>query len=377
MKILFTGGGTGGHFYPIIAVAEAIRELAKEKHLIEPRLYYAAPDPYDREALRALDIQFVRIRAGKVRRYFSLRNILDAFVTVWGVFISMIRIFFIFPDVVFGKGGHGSFPTLLAARLFGIPVIIHESDAHPGRVNTWAGKFAQHIALSFSEASSFFPKEKIAMTGNPVRKVLMTPSREGAHEFLKLEASVPVILVLGGSQGAQALNEAIVESLPLLLPKYQVIHQTGDKNFAEVTATARITNEKSEYAHRYHPYAYLNELALRMSAGVATLIISRAGSSIFEFALWGIPSILVPLPKEVAAEDHQSKNAFAYARGGGAIVIEQNNLTPTILASEIERIIGNNALYASMQKGAREFAKPEAARTIAEGLLGIALSHED
>src|SRR5581483_6227395 len=111
---------------------------------------------------------------------------------------------FLYPDVVFGKGGYGSFPTLLAARLFRIPVVIHESDAAPGRVNAWAGKFAVKIALSYPEAAEYFPKEKVAFTGNPVRKALMLPAREGVNEFLKLEADIPVLYVTGGSQGAEA-----------------------------------------------------------------------------------------------------------------------------------------------------------------------------
>lgn len=377
MKILFTGGGTGGHFYPILAVAESLRALAREKHLVEPALYLAAPDPYDRDALAALNITFVRTRAGKVRRYFSLRNVFDFFKTAWGVTVSVIRIFFLYPDVIFGKGGYSSFPTLLAARLFRIPVVIHESDAVPGRVNLWAGKFAERIAVSFPEAASSFPDEKVALTGNPVRKSIFLPSREGAREFLKLESETPVILVLGGSQGAQAINEAILSALPSLVERFQVIHQTGEGNFAEVERTAKVILEKSGNAGRYHPYAYLNELALRMAAGATGLVISRAGSTIFEIAAWGIPSILIPLSSDVAAGDHQTKNAFSYAREGGAVVIEQNNLTPNLLLSEIERIMGNPSLYASMQTGAKTFAKPDAARTIAEELLRIGLSHEE
>ncbi|HEY6021488.1 MAG TPA: glycosyltransferase, partial [Candidatus Paceibacterota bacterium] len=140
MKILFTGGVTGGHFYPIIAVAEAVNDEVRERKLIEPQLYFAAPDPYDNEMLLANNITFVKTSAGKIRNYFSILNFFDYFKTAWGVFRSVIRIFFLYPDVVFGKGGYGSFPTLLAAKLFRIPVVIHESDAEPGRVNKWAGK---------------------------------------------------------------------------------------------------------------------------------------------------------------------------------------------------------------------------------------------
>src|SRR6185503_14990700 len=312
MKILFTGGGTGGHFYPIIAVTEAIEDLVRAQKLIDPELYYAAPSPYDSEMLRAHNITFVHINAGKLRRYFSLLNVFDFIKTGWGIIRSLFTIFFIYPDVVFSKGGYASFPTLLAARLFDIPVIIHESDAVPGKVNVWAAKFAKKIAVSYPEAAAFFPKEKVAYTGNPMRKSSRLPEKEGALEFLKLQPTVPVLLVLGGSQGAVALNEAILSSLPQLVASYQVIHQTGSANITDVEGRARLILEGSAHTDRYKPFAYLNDLALRMSAGITSLVISRAGSTIFEIATWGVPSIIIPLPG--AAEDHQTKNAFSYAR---------------------------------------------------------------
>lgn len=374
MKILFTGGGSGGHFYPIIAVAEAVNDLVRERKLLEPELLYAAPDPYDREMLIANGITFVPTSAGKIRRYFSVLNFFDFFKTLWGILRSVLRIFFLYPDVVFGKGGYASFPTLLAARWFRIPVIIHESDAEPGRVNVWAGKFAQKVAVSFPEAAKHFPKEKVAFTGNPIRKTVLIPAREGAYEFLKLIKELPVLYVTGGSQGAQALNEAVLAALPQLLGKYQIIHQTGEANLEDVSGRAKVIMGDNPNLEHYHPVGYLNDLATRMTAGVSSLIISRAGSTIFEIASWGIPSILVPLP--TAAEDHQTKNAYAYARAGACAVIEQSNLTAGLLASEIERIMTHENLKHAMSNAARGFARADAALLIASALLDIAVSHE-
>ncbi|OGC88857.1 hypothetical protein A2419_02405 [Candidatus Adlerbacteria bacterium RIFOXYC1_FULL_48_26] len=374
MKILFTGGVTGGHFYPIIAVAEALHDKVREEKILDPKLYFASPNPYDKEMLVANDITFVPTSAGKLRRYFSILNFFDYFKTAWGITESVLRTFFLYPDVVFGKGGYGSFPTLLAARLFRIPVVIHESDAAPGRVNMWAGKFATKIAISYPEAAEYFPKDKVAFTGNPVRKSLMLPAREGMHEFLKLERDVPVIYVTGGSQGAEAVNEAILAALPELVEKYQIIHQAGDLNIKEVTQRARVALVDSVHKDRYKPYAYLNDQALRMTAGVAQLVISRAGSTIFEIALWGIPSIIIPIPEPISHD--QKKNAFAYARSGAATVIEQTNLTPHLLASEITRILSNTQLHASMGTAARGFARADSAGLVADALLNIGLSHE-
>ncbi|MDE2213398.1 MAG: UDP-N-acetylglucosamine--N-acetylmuramyl-(pentapeptide) pyrophosphoryl-undecaprenol N-acetylglucosamine transferase, partial [Patescibacteria group bacterium] len=303
-------------------------------------------------------------------------NLTDSFKTGWGIFVSVLRIFFLYPDVVFGKGGYASFPTLLAARLFGIPVVIHESDSVPGRVNLWVGRFAKKVALSFEDAAQYFPQEKVALTGNPVRKGVMHPSPEGAYEFLKLEREAPILLVLGGSQGAQALNEVVLSALPQLLEHYQVIHQTGGGNIEEVSGRAKVVLQGSSRAGRYHAFGYLDDLAMRMSAGVASLVISRAGSTIFEIASWGLPSILVPLPGDVAAQDHQRKNAFAYARTGACSVIEQNNLTAGVLLSETNRILTNPGTIQSMRESATRFSRGDAARTIAEALLDIAISHE-
>lgn len=374
MKILFTGGASGGHFYPIIAVAEAMHDLVREKKLLEPFLYFAANDPYDRELLVENAIEYVPTAAGKVRNYFSVLNFFDYFKTAWGVARALWRVFFLYPDVVFGKGGYDSFPTLLAARILRIPVVIHESDAIPGRVNKWAGKFAVKVALSYPEAAEYFPKDKVAFTGNPIRKAALLPAREGMFEFLKLDPTIPLIFVTGGSQGSSALNEAILSALPQLVEKYQIVHQTGEKNIEEVMGRAKVALAKSSYAERYKPYDYLNSLAVRMTAGAAKLVVSRAGSTIFEIAVWGVPSILVPIPEPISHD--QTKNAFAYARTGATVVIEQNNLTPGLLVSEVSRILDNPDIAHTMSTAARGFARVDAARTIAGALLDIAVSHE-
>ena len=375
MKILFTGGGSGGHFYPVIAVAEALNDVVRDKKILEPQLFYAAPDPYDREMLLAVGITFVPTAAGKVRNYFSILNFFDLFKTAWGVLRSVLRIFFLYPDVVFGTGGYTSFPTLLAARLFRIPVILYATDAEPSRVNKWAGRFAQKIAISFPEAAKHFPKEKVAFTGNPVRKALLFPAREGAFEYLKFTRDLPVILVTGASQGSQTLNDVVLAALPQLLEKYQVVHQTGTENIKEIEGRAGVVLKESLHAERYKSFGYLNDLAMRMSAGAASLVVARAGAgTIFEIATWGLPSILIPIPEPLSHD--QSKNAYAYARAGGCVVIEQNNLTPKLLISEVERILGNENLKRSMQTAARGFARADAAKVIAESILDIALSHE-
>jgi len=374
MRILFTGGGTGGHFYPIIAVAEEINAVIKDKHLLGAELFYMSPTAYNEGLLFEQGITFEKIRAGKLRRYFSILNFFDLFKTGWGVLTSLWAVYRLYPDVVFGKGGYASFPVLLAAKILRIPVVIHESDTEPGRVNLWAGKFARAIAVSYEDAGKYFPADKVAYTGNPVRKDIATPITDGAQEFLKLESGVPVILVLGGSLGSAAINDCIIEALPEFVEKYQIIHQTGTKNIKEAQSTAEAVLFKSTHKDRYKSFDYLNALALRMSAGASSIVISRAGSTIFEISAWGLPSIIIPIPEAVSHD--QTKNAFAYARAGACEVIEEKNLTPHILLSEINRLLTNDTVLSKMKASARAFYKPNAAKAIAEEILKIALSHE-
>jgi len=374
MKIVFTGGGTGGHFYPIIAVAEEVISLSKERKLLDPELIYMANTPYNETLLFSKGIRFVATPAGKIRRYFSLLNAVDAIKTTWGVCLTLVKLFQIYPDVVFGKGGYVSFPTLFAARLLRIPVVIHESDSRPGRVNAWAGKFANRIAISYPQSAEFFPTDKTALTGNPIRQEIREPLTNGACEYFGFQPAVPTILILGGSQGAVTINENLMDVLPDLVEKYQIIHQTGKANLEAVQRTAEVVLADSKHKDRYKAFDYLNDLNMRMSAGIANLVISRAGSTIFEIAAWGIPSIIIPINETVSHD--QVHNAFNYAHAGGCIVIEEGNLSPHLLNTEIDRLFDTPTLLPTMSAAAKKFSRLDAARLIAEEILDIALKHE-
>lgn len=374
MKILFTGGGSGGHFYPIIAIIEEVNQLAKENRLIGLELFYMSNSPYNEGLLFEHNVTFKRNTAGKMRIYFSLMNFIDLFKTGWGVIVSLWTIFSIYPDVIFGKGGYASFPALLAGKLLRIPVIIHESDSVPGRVNAWAGKFASKIAISYPESAKFFPEGKTAYTGNPIRKDIMTALSQGAHEYLNLDPNIPTILVIGGSQGAQLINDTLIDALPRLVEKYQIIHQTGKINLEIVKNTADVVLLTNPHKDRYKPFDYLNNLALRMAAGAASLVISRAGSSLFEIASWEKPSIVIPITKSNG--DHQRMNAYAYARTGAAVVLEEGNLSGNILSAEVDRLISSPETCAKMSAATKASQHPDAARKIATEILNIALTHQ-
>lgn len=375
MKIVFAGGITGGHFYPIIAVAEELRSLAEEQNLLDLEFFFISNDPYNSRVLFEHNIKYVPCRSGKLRRYFSLANFFDFFKTGYGLVEAFFKLYSIYPDIVFSKGGSAAFPVLLAARLLMIPVVIHESDSKPGRVSLWSSKFAKAIAVSYPEAAKYFKADKTAVTGNPIRRELLNPSTYGAYEYLQLDKNSPTILILGGSQGAVRLNDLVLDLLPELLNKYQVIHQTGQKNLSDAQKRADFLLAEHPHRERYKMFPYLNEAGTKMSAGVADLVISRAGSTIFEIAQWGIPSIIIPIPESISHD--QTSNAYTYARSGGASVIEEKNLTGSILLAEIERLMSSPDLLIEMKQGAKNFARPEAARLIAQKIITLATSHED
>ncbi len=374
MKIVFTGGGTGGHFYPIIAVAQELNDIIDQENLANVKLYYFSTEEYDPTSLFEQHLEFVRVPSGKLRHYFSIKNFIDVFKVMGGTMVALWKLYSIFPDVVFGKGGFASFPTLVAARVLGIPVIIHESDSVPGRVNQIVSKWAKRIAISYEEAITFLPKEKTAHTGQPVRRELSRPITEGAHEYLKLEPGLPTVVIFGGSGGAQLINDTILEILPELVKKYQVIHQVGPKNIEEAQKMADSVLAGNEFSHRYKAFGFLNALASSMAAGVASVVVSRAGSQLFEIAAWGTPSIIIPRTNSI--NDHNRKNAYNYARTGACTVIEEENLEPHILLSEINYIVDHPEVIKTMHEGTLKFYQPDAGRVIAREIVDMALQHE-
>ncbi len=378
MKIVFTGGATGGHFYPLIAVAEAIHQVVAERRLLEPKLFYIAPTPFDEEALFANAITYVHSPAGKVRRYVSARNFTDVFVTLSGTLSSLITLFKIYPDVVFSKGGFASVPTVLAAHFLGIPIVIHESDSKFGRANKLAARYAYRIGVAFDSAAEGLPpkqRAKVARTGIPIRSELELPESEGAKSALGLVPLLPTILIMGGSLGSQRINEMILTALPELIAFANIIHQTGKDNFKDVEAEASVVLEGNANRDRYHVFPYLSAQSIRQAASAADLIVSRAGTgAIAEISHWKKPAILIPIPESVSHD--QRTNAYAYAHTGAAIVLEEANMTGHVLMSEIKRLTSDLSLAKEMGEKGAAFGSTDAARVIAEELLSIGLAHE-
>ena len=375
MKVVVTGGGSGGHFYPMMAVVDKIREISEERNFLQPKIFYMAQEPYDEDTLFKNDIVFKKIYAGKLSLQFSIKSIGQIFKTAWGVMDTLVKMLQMYPDVVFTNGGYVAFPVLVSARILRIPVIIHVSDTVPSRVLLYAGKFAKKVSIAFPEASKFFKKEKVAYIGNPIRDEIKFKQTEGAHQYFNLNSEIPTILVLGGSQGSQIINETITGGLPELLKRYQVIHQTGKNNYDDVFGTAGVVLLDNPLKSRYRLYSYLDNLQMKMAAGAADVIVARAGAgSIAEIANWQIPAVLIPLSAEISRD--QESNSFSYARGGAAVVIRQKNLSPHLLAHELNRILDTPNLKEDMASSAKEFFIPDADRKIAIVILDILISHQ-
>lgn len=370
MRILFTGGGTGGHIYPIVAVARVIKNQplpAGEKL----ELYFAGPADFPVAALASEGIKISRLPAGRARRYFSLLNFLSPLATFLGFLKALFVVWRIMPDVIWAKGAYGSVAVGLVGWLYRIPIFIHESDAVPGAANLFLRHLATRVAVAFPTAAAYFKADRTAVVGNPVRAGIIGGKRETTPKSFTLSSDRPVILILGGSQGAARINALVAQTMPMLLKEYGIIHQCGQKNFEsfkkELTEVFRFPVPGTPH---YELRGLLAETELGEALAAAALVVSRAGAgSIFDIALSGKPSILIPLKE--AASRHQERNAFDYARAGAAVVLEEANLTPHLFINEIHRVMNNKNLQTSLSQAARKFARPDASQRVAEELLKL------
>lgn len=368
MRIGFVGGGTGGHFYPLIAVAEEL-----QSHNEVPEMYYFGPSPYNKELLATHNITYIYCPAGKLRRYFSLQNVLDLFRSFFGIFVAVWKLFLVYPDVIFSKGGYTSVPILLAARFLRIPVVIHESDSVPGRANKLAAPFAKYIAIAYDDVARFFPAEKTALVGIPLRKEILAIDPDPFTK-LGIPSDKPLIYITGGSLGAERINNIVIRSLPYLLPNFRIFHQTGPDNVKELQLTAQTLLADSPLQDNYYIQGTLQGSVVSLLLDAAAVVVTRAGSTtLFEIAQHGKPAVVIPIPEEVSHD--QRTNAYAYARSGAATVIEEHNLTEHLLTQEIQSIINTPDRNRTMSEAAKNFAVPDAAQKIAELLIQIGTEH--
>jgi UDP-N-acetylglucosamine--N-acetylmuramyl-(pentapeptide) pyrophosphoryl-undecaprenol N-acetylglucosamine transferase len=368
-KILLTAGGTGGHIIPLLAVTDKLLKVGGDDIFVE----FIGPKNNFIDEFVKRDVSVYEITSAKLRRYFSLKNIIDFFKFFWSIIEALVKVYFIMPDVVFSKGGPGSFPIVFAARFYFIPIIIHESDSVPSLNSKMSAKFAKRIAVSFRKTKDYFPKEKVFLSGKPMNDSIFKNwlRKDQAKRYFSFNPEEPLILIIGGSQGAKKLNDLIVGNLGKILKDFQVYHQVGKNNVDDVQREVEYFLKKSPsfYRDRYKFVGFLNETDYKLIFNACDIVISRAGSAIFDIAVFGKPSVLIPLIN--SANNHQRINAYEYAGNGGGIVIEESNLDIEIILRQVKKILDDKKRYEDMEKAAKNFAKLDADDKIVQEIINL------
>lgn len=386
--IVFTGGGTGGHIFPGLAVAEALSSSLEcrivwlgsakgvDRKIVESsELYSASPSV----------LEFMGIPAGKLRRYFSFQNFIDVFKVAAGFIRSFFILLKLKPVFVFSKGGFVSVPPCAAAKFLKIPVITHECDFSPGLATRINSKFANRILVSYQETAELLPaslRSKIICTGNPVRLSFYSGRPEKGRSFLNIKSNLPVLFVLGGSLGARQLNDLISDSIEYLVKHFVVVHQIGEANMDQGQKIKEgLLKSSPEFAENYKPYPFIKkEMAdvLRLSS----IVVSRAGANtVWESAAAGKPMILVPLEKGSSRGD-QIENAEFFKKKGSAEILLGEDVRPDIFIRLLrdlgfeENISGNERLK-NMAQASAALAGEKPALVIADFLKSFFTSKNE
>lgn len=367
MHLLISGGGTGGHIYPGIAIAQGMLEINPTIQLS----YVGKKGGLEESIVQksGLPIRFYGISAQGISRKISV----SIFSTMYKNFVGFREATKILksirPKVVFGTGGYVSASTLFAAQLKGIPTLILEQNLVPGLANKYLGKKATAIALSFPETAKYFTKNNVVVTGTPVRLNLQNLDKQESRKFFKLEPELPTLLVFGGSQGAVAINRAVLGMVQVLEQKkitLQIILQTGKKTYDE------IVEKSKDLKMKIIVLPYIDDMAKAYAA--ADLVISRAGAiSIAETTVCGLPAILIPYP--YATANHQEKNARILEQHGAAKVILESELNAEKLAELIIILIRQPQNLAAMAEKSRQLGKPQATFEICNLIQNLANSN--
>jgi UDP-N-acetylglucosamine--N-acetylmuramyl-(pentapeptide) pyrophosphoryl-undecaprenol N-acetylglucosamine transferase len=371
IRIVISGGGTGGHIYPALAVATLLRDKYNADIL-----YLGSDDGLEADLVPAAGFQMEVVKAGKLRRYLSWKTLKGIGRVPVGIAqaVGIVRKFR--PHVAFTSGGYVAVPTGLAARLNSVPLLMHQQDVPPNLSNRLIAPLATYISVAFADSVRFFPSRKTLHMGNPVRQEILdvcqiTP-QQARHE-LGFAPEIPLLLVTGGSQGARHLNQVIVKALPELLKICQVLQISGNKLFSETQLASDeiLANVDTIDKQRYRLVPYMSD-EMPMALQAAELVICRAGAAtLSELAVLGKPSILVPLPPGIGGSP-QEVNAKVFGSKRAAEVIHNAELKPEQLVERVKYIATSPAYLRSMAEGARSFAKPTATLDIVESIVSLA-----
>ncbi len=371
MRVLISGGGTGGHIYPALAVATLLQE-----HYQAEVLYLGSDDGLEEELVPAAGFRMETIKAGKLRRYLSWKTLKGVGRVPVGIVqaVGIVRRFR--PHVAFTSGGYVAVPAALASRLSGVPLLIHQQDVPPNLSNRLIAPLATRISVAFADSVPYFAARKTLHLGNPVRQAILDirqvePGK--ARQQLGFAAELPMLLVTGGSQGARRLNQVVARSLPELLRFCQVLQISGNGLFEETRVLAEQCMEPLGAAiqQRYRLVPYMSD-EMPTALQAASLVACRAGAAtLSELAVLEKPNILVPLPPAIGGSP-QEVNADAFARRGATKVIRNEALEPEMFVEQVRNIITQPARLGQMIDGLRSFARPEATQDIARAVIKIA-----
>ena len=327
-RIILTGGGTAGHVTPNIALLPGLKNLGYDIH------YIGSYEGIEKNLIEQFGIPYHGISSGKLRRYFSVQNFTDPFRVLKGFGEARKLIKSLKPDVIFSKGGFVSVPVVLAGKQCHVPTIIHESDMTPGLANKLSIPSATKVCCNFPETLNHLPKEKAVLTGSPIRKELLIGDRATALEFCGLTDDKPVILIIGGSLGSVVVNNAVRAILPELLKDFQVIHLCGKGKIDE-----SLQNLKG-----YVQFEYIQD-ELKDLFALSDLVISRAGANaICELLALHKPNLLIPLSANASRGD-QILNARSFERQGYSVVLEEEELTSSVLLDAVLKLYREKDAY--------------------------------
>lgn len=364
-KIVLAGGGTGGHLFPLITVMKKIQTDFGQNQELD-FLFIGPKGAMEKEILEKEGIKMKGILCGKLRRYFSFHYFLDLIKFPIGFLQALWHLLIYMPDVVFAKGGYASVPVVLAAKVYLIPVVIHESDTVPGLANKFLGSIANRVAINFERAKMYFAPSKVFLSGLPVRKEILSGDPEKARELFHLEKDKPTILILGGSQGSSFINNKILSFLGTLTKKFQIIHQTGKNNFEEVVYLAEKAGYKAN-ENGYYPVAFIGE-EMKDLLALADVVIARSSAThIAEIAACRKP--LIVIPGHFSANNHQSINAQELVLAESAISIEETNFTENIFFNFLNKLIEDKDYAQKMGDNLGKFYFPLADEILAKEIM--------
>lgn len=327
-KIILTGGGTAGHVTPNIALIPGLKRLGYEIK------YVGSYNGIEKKLIEEIGIPYKGISSGKLRRYMSAKNFSDPFRVIKGYFEARKFIKEYKPDIVFSKGGFVSVPVVLAAKNYKVPVIIHESDITPGLANKLAIPSATKVCHNFPETANHLPEGKSILTGSPIRSELMSGDAQRGLQFCNFTNDKPVIMIIGGSLGAVAVNNAVRAILPKLLKKYQVVHLCGKGKL----------DESLKDLKGYCQFEYIKD-ELKDLFAMSDILISRAGANaICEIAALKKPSLLIPLSAKASRGD-QILNAKSFKKQGFCEVLEEEEITNELMLNTIQKLFDNKKQY--------------------------------